>query len=450
MKAALYARVSTDMQSEGYSIDAQKELLAAYCKLKGIREYEYYVDPGFSGSSTHRPMMEKMISDCKERLVDIVIVYKLDRLSRSQKDTLYLIEEIFIPNGVDFVSISENFDTSTPFGKAMIGILSVFAQLERETIRERTRMGMRERVKAGYYPGGGRLPMGYDYDSERGILVPNERAGMVAEIYDMYISGASAQSIADYFGLKYDKLVTQIIRGKVNYGAIVYQGVEYPGRHEGIVTKEIYEQANRIMQSRSKNNIRSGSNLLTGLIYCGVCGAKMRYQKWGKAGHKICCYSQQSDKAYMIKDPNCDNLKHSAADIERAVLSEIFKFSLDPSRLREYSEQSGTRRIEMLKNQIAANTRRINNLLGFISEGIAVEETKAKLQSLKAENARMETSLAEDTKKEEKLESFRRSITNLDKIWGELDQDAKRAILLALVSRIVITRDKVDIYYTFE
>ena len=81
--------------------------------------------------------------------IDCVVVYKLDRISRSQKDTLYLIEEVFNPNNIGFVSVKENFDTTSPFGKAMIGILSVFAQLERETIYERTRMGMKERVKSG-------------------------------------------------------------------------------------------------------------------------------------------------------------------------------------------------------------------------------------------------------------------------------------------------------------
>lgn len=90
-----------------------------------------------------------MVSDIKNGLVSHVVVYKLDRLSRSQKDTLYLIEDVLIPNGVSFVSLNENMDTSTPIGRAMLGIMSAFAQLERETIRERTRMGMKERIKSG-------------------------------------------------------------------------------------------------------------------------------------------------------------------------------------------------------------------------------------------------------------------------------------------------------------
>ena len=175
MVTALYARVSTDAQAEeGYSIDIQGERLEAYCNLKGYESFEHYIDGGYSGSNLNRPSMQRLIQDCKDKKIDRVVVYKLDRLSRSQKDTLYLIEEVFLPHGVDFVSINESFDTSTPFGRAVIGILSVFAQLERENIRERTRAGMLGRVRDGYWPGGGRVPFGYDYDAKLNILVPNK------------------------------------------------------------------------------------------------------------------------------------------------------------------------------------------------------------------------------------------------------------------------------------
>ena len=161
--AALYIRVSTDAQyEEGYSVDAQKEMLTAFCKTKNIKNYKFYIDGGFTGSNIDRPEMVKLIDDVKNEKISHVVVYKLDRLSRSQKDTLYLIEDIFNPYGVDFISLNENMDTSTPIGRAMLGIMSAFAQLERETIRERTRMGMKERVKSGLWMGGGR-------GGERGI-----------------------------------------------------------------------------------------------------------------------------------------------------------------------------------------------------------------------------------------------------------------------------------------
>ena len=134
---ALYTRVSTDYQfEEGYSLDAQEEKLKKWCELKDYDSFKVYPDGGWSGSNLKRPKMQELIDDIKHHRVKAVVVYKLDRLSRSQKDTLYLLEDVFIPNNVDFISLNENFDTSTSYGRAMIGILSVFAQLERENIRD--------------------------------------------------------------------------------------------------------------------------------------------------------------------------------------------------------------------------------------------------------------------------------------------------------------------------
>ena len=155
-RAALYLRVSTQEQAqEGYSIGEQKERLIAYCKALDWLITDVYVDGGYSGSNLNRPGIQKLMDETDK--FDVVLVYKLDRLSRSQRDTLYLIEEAFLPHNVDFVSMQESFDTATPFGKAMIGLLAVFAQLEREQIKERTRMGRIARAKSGLYRGGGNV-----------------------------------------------------------------------------------------------------------------------------------------------------------------------------------------------------------------------------------------------------------------------------------------------------
>ena len=134
-RVAIYVRVSTARQDqEGYSIPMQKERLVAYCKAKGWIVAGLFVDPGHSGASLERPGMTALIAGVEAEKYDIVLVYKLDRLSRSQKDTLFLIEDIFMANETDFVSMQESFDTSTIFGRAMVGILSVFNQMEKETI----------------------------------------------------------------------------------------------------------------------------------------------------------------------------------------------------------------------------------------------------------------------------------------------------------------------------
>jgi len=225
LKAALYIRVSTDAQrEEGYSIDAQKQMLEAHCVSRGIKDYEFYIDGGYTGSNIDRPELQRMINDAKVGSISHVVVYKLDRLSRSQKDTLYIIEDILNPHNVDFTSINEHMDTSSPMGRLMLGILSAFAQLERENIRERTRMGMIERVKSGLWPGGGRIPFGYEYDKEQGILVPNQDAETVRKIYALYIKGYSLNRISQMVGLKYEKLAYQILTRKSNAGFITYNG----------------------------------------------------------------------------------------------------------------------------------------------------------------------------------------------------------------------------------
>ncbi len=137
IRGACYVRVSTDNQLENYSIEEQTDRLKSYCAAKDITITKFYTDGGYSGGNTNRPALQQMLADITAGNIDVVVVYKLDRLSRSQKDTLMLIEDKFIANSVNFISVNENFDTASPFGKAMIGMLSVFAQLEKDQITER-------------------------------------------------------------------------------------------------------------------------------------------------------------------------------------------------------------------------------------------------------------------------------------------------------------------------
>ena len=190
-----YVRVSTENQLENYSIDEQIERIRAYCTAKGWSLAKIYSDGGYSGGNIERPALKEMLLHLSD--VNAVVVYKLDRLSRSQKDTLTLIEDRFLPSNTDFISINENFDTSTPFGRAMIGILSVFAQLEKDQITERFTMGRIGRSKAGYYHGGSTSPTGYDYKD--GLLVVNEyEAAIVRTIFSQFLNGKSINAIANY------------------------------------------------------------------------------------------------------------------------------------------------------------------------------------------------------------------------------------------------------------
>ena len=442
--AAIYIRVSTDAQAEeGYSIDAQKEQLAAYCISKGIKDYEFYIDGGWSGSNIERPEMQRLIKDAKEDKLSHCIVYKLDRLSRSQKDTLYIIEDVLNPHGVDFVSLTESLDTSTPMGRLMIGILSAFAQLERENIRLRTRMGMKERVKEGYWMGGGRIPFGYDYDKEEGVLVPNKDAEKVRQIYDLYIQGYAAQTIANMLGLKYDRLAIQILKRKSNYGIIEYNGEEYQGRHEPIISKETYDIAMNEMLKRSVTNVTTSDYLLTGLVYCGKCGAKMRYQKWGNKGTKLICYSQQKSKPYLVKDPNCDQEKVWSDEIEDYIVKLLFNLKNKTKETQNDSLEAST--LDILNEQreeIEKKIKRLYNLYAESEDDILIDtinENKKKLANIKK---RIENEITQHNILINRDE-LKNTIVTLEETWNFMSKHERQNIVRNVVDKVTITDDNI-------
>lgn len=445
--AAVYIRVSTEGQrEEGYSIEAQTALLSAYCTAREIREYELYIDGGFTGSNLERPEMQRLCRDVREGHISHVLVYKLDRLSRSQKDTLYLIEDVFNPHGVTFISMNENMDTSTPIGRAMLGIMSAFAQLERETIRERTRMGMVERVKQGYWPGGGKIPFGYDYDREKGILVPNDDAQTVKNAYRLYLSGYSTDRIARMLGLRYEHLAMQILKRKTNAGYIVYNGKEYKGRHEAIISEETYEKAMEEMRQRARKPINGGQYLLTGLLVCGKCGGRMRYQKWGKKDVKIVCYSRDKSKRHLVKDPDCDNKRHDADEIEEIVLLDLFSISALPKKREE--EASELTLLAKQENAIRMKLRRLYDLYGEGGDEMLIEAITAQKKALEAISGKRKE---EEKIREEAAKNMetRKTVGKIQESWPYLSMEEKKKLIRSCVEKVVITDDTVDVYYTF-
>ena len=451
--AAIYIRVSTDYQAEeGYSIEAQKEQLTAYCVSKRIKDYDYYIDGGWSGSNIDRPEIQRLIADVKEDKISHVIVYKLDRLSRSQKDTLFLIEDVFNPHGVDFVSLNESMDTSTPMGRLMIGILSAFAQLERENIKLRTRMGMKERVKTGKWMGGGNPPFGFDYDRNQGILVPNQDAEKVRQIYSLYIEGYTPQNIATMLGLKYDRLIVQILRRKNNYGSIEYKGEEYKGAHQAIISKETYDRAMQCMEERKVVRATNNSHLLTGLIYCGKCGARMRYVKWSKKGYRIACYSRLGDKEYMIKDANCDQEYFWADEVEEIVIKSIMEFADNyTSNNNNNNPTKKINAVEMLQQQQKELNKQLRKLYLVYAESDdednilldTIEDIKAQIN--KVSNKLIIERNAEISKKikDEKI----LMCSTIKNLWDIITPLQQRNIVKKLIDKITITDSNVHINF---
>ncbi len=445
IKAGLYARVSTDSQLEGYSIDAQKEFLISYAKSKDYTEFEFYIDGGYSGKDLNRPAIQRLIEDCKNHKIDAVFVFKLDRISRSQRDTLYLIEEVFNKYDVSFISMRENFDTSSPFGKAMIGVLSVFAQLERETILERTRIGLKKRAEAGLWRGGGKIPFPYRYDRNTGTLVPiPEQVELLHKMISLYISGKSFNAIGNIVGMDESMVETRIL-SITNTGKVPYRDEVFDGQHEAVVSDELYEEILRVNKVRSREKYER-HYLLSGKVYCGDCGAKYRYQKWGKR-LIMYCYSQQKSKPKYIKDPNCKNKRWDTFEVEDAVLEELFKMSLDIDLFKKTFNIATVNVKNELKTRLEEIKKQINNLLNFIASGIAVDETNKKITELEKEKEMIEEKLISSDQKEKDNKVSLNMIKNLKATWFDMDFDEQRRIIEHLIDKVIVNDNEINIYY---
>jgi site-specific DNA recombinase len=465
-RAALYIRVSTlEQAQEGYSVGEQRERLIAYCKAQDWLIADIYVDGGYTGSNLNRPGIQKLMSETEK--FDVVLVYKLDRLSRSQRDTLYLIEEIFRPNKVDFVSMQESFDTSSPFGKAMIGLLAVFAQLEREQIKERTWMGRVARAKTGLHHGGGNIPIGYDYEDGKLIVNPYE-AEQVRKIYEWYLSGASLKAITDKlqdagYTNKYSSYnswssVRNILENETYIGRLHFGDVVVDHAHEAIITEEQFNAA-QILRGKRREQFGShafqSKHVLTGLLFCGHCGGRYYLRNTGKYSY-YACYSRTKQMKNMIKDPNCQNKIWRAQDLEPIIEEKILALLRNPKIAEELAAGKPKAPAPVSKNtDIGRRIREIDRQIGKLMElyqqdDIPPELLGEKINRLYGEKTALENSIApvEETNAMP-LDLVAELITNAAEIWDFADENQKRRILQSLISRIVLTDDQVDIEWAF-
>ncbi len=444
---ACYCRVSTESQIENYSIDEQRERLEAFCKAHGWTDPKMYIDPGFSGGSLNRPALNKLIDDVKAQRINTVVVYKLDRLSRSQKDTLYLIEDIFGKNNTDFISVCENFDTSTPLGKAMIGIISVFAQLEKDQITERFTMGRIGRAKNGLFHGGGAAPTGYDYVD--GHLVVNEFAAMqVREVFSRFLHGESVHAIQRYMSEHYGgwsshTLVYAVLKNSVYIGKVKFAGEEYDGEHSPIISAEMFYETQRLLGERSANTqehqktpFRAGF-LLSGLVYCGNCGAKYH----GNHGYYKCYSRAKSDKKYII-DPNCKNPNVTIGELDDYVKNEIYRASVNPSSIEKYQETTDPNidRRNALTEHLEKIRAQADKLLDLYQIGnIPVDSIGARLQALEAERERIQTQLDSVPKIYiNRRQEFDENLARCHEVLENAPLEEQRLYVASIIRRIIV------------
>lgn len=439
-----YLRVSTEAQTEKYGLDIQKQKIIEYCGHEGVIIDKWYVDGGYSGSKLDRPEIQELLDDAEKGQIAKVFIYKLDRMSRDVIDTLNLLYRVLPKYEVQVISMTEDLRFENPMDKVMIGVNAIMGQYEREVIYMRTRAGMKERVKKGLWMGGGRVPWGYYYDRNDGILHPHpEQAEMVRKTYEMYIDGYSCDKIAKILGFKGERIVDQILKRKSNIGIIEYNGQEYNGKHEPIVSKEIFYKAQECMKRRHTNSHIANNHILTGLCYCGRCGARMRYQKWGKY-HKLVCYSQygESGKQYMIKDPNCDNEKVRAARIEEEVEDCFKRFIINVEEKQSHKSNQ-----KFIESAIDKSNSKIKKLYHLYAEN----ENDNLLEVIREEEERLKE-LKKDLQEEIKKESDNKSldlkeIKRVADVWDMIDNKEKNKVLKMCVDKVVIDGEDIEIHF---
>lgn len=456
-KVACYVRVSTENQIENYSIDEQTERLEAYCKAKDYAIYKIYTDGGYSGGNMNRPALNAMLADIEHKLFDTIIVYKLDRLSRSQKDTLMLIEDCFLANNIDFVSVSENFDTSTPFGRAMIGILSVFAQLEKDQITERFTMGRIGRSKSGLFHGGGNAPKGYNYINGH-LEINTVEAEQVKEIFSLFLSGKSVNAISKIMTKKYnDNLwknaaqITNCIRNSIYIGKVKFKGVEYDGEHQPIISEEDFRRANELLESNDrikfpaqKTPFRAGF-LLSSLIYCKNCGAR-----YSACHGYYKCYSRSKSTAKFVKDPSCKNKNWKIDELDALVISEIHKIAIDDAYKKLFKKEEKANDTKSIKTEISKINAQINRLLDLYQiSDIPIDTIKSKITALTDKKDKLNELLSENSRTDN-YEAFQVALNKFEALDDTSGIEERRLLISTLIERITIDEESVNITWRIE
>lgn len=472
-KVALYVRVSTTSQlEEGYSIEEQKSKLESYCDIKDWHVYKVYTDGGFSGSTTERPALEQLIKDAQSKLFDTVLVYKLDRLSRSQKDTLYLIEDIFLKNNIEFVSLLENFDTSTPFGRAVIGLLSVFAQLEREQIKERMQLGKLGRAKAGKSMMWAKTSYGYSYNKDTGTMTVNEYEALaVKEIFTSYLAGMSITKLRDKINEEYPKqpawsyrTIRGILANPVYCGLNQYKGQTFQGTHKAIISLDDFEQTQRELAKRQQtakelSNPRpfQAKYMLSGLAQCGYCHAPLKVilgqkRKDGTRFKRYECYQRhpRKTKGVTVYNDNkkCESGYYDMDLLEHYVLTRISQLQNDPDKIQELFSDDTSPAVDKqaIQKQIDSLTLKLSKLNDlYLDDRITLDELRTKSSDF----IKQRTALEEEMKKAstDKQAGRKDKIENLLDASSvlEMSYDNQKVIVRELIDKVQVTSDKIVI-----
>ncbi len=484
VRAAFYVRVSTDSQAqrdEG-SLETQEQRLRAALQARGEIEPEILVfrEEGQSGKDLNRPEMHRLLAAIRSGAIDRLMVTRLDRLSRSLKD-FYELHELMEQHHVEFVSLHETFDTSTPVGRAMLKLILVFAELERETTAERTRASMRARAERGLWNGGAPV-LGYDAAVGGVLQINEEEATVVRLAFTKYIELRSANKVARWLneqghrrkvwdsrrkgnrgGQKFSKdSILNMLTNEHYRGNITHKGSVHEGRHTAIVDDETWTRTREIRERNSVNQRGTSTRikydyLLTGLLRCDCGGAltPSSANSRGKRYHYYRCVAAQKRP-----DHTCPVGRMSAETLDQAILNVVRDAAKDPALVQEALAEAERIHLEMvqpkqdelrrLRSELDRAQAKATQLVeASLSDGLGATRTlKRMLSEVETQIGQLEGAIATargdlDHHENSALnaELVLQALRCFDAAFDHLSLPEKRELIALLVSSVRVHKD---------
>ncbi|MEO5365374.1 MAG: recombinase family protein [Magnetococcus sp. WYHC-3] len=386
VRCAVYTRKSTEegLDQEFNSLDSQREACLAYIASQKAEGWmpvpDRYDDPAFSGGTLNRPALQRLLGDIDAGKVDCVVAYKLDRLSRSLVDFTRLVE-VFERRNVTFVSVTQSFNTTTSMGRLTLNILLSFAQFERETTADRIRDKYAASRQKGIWMGG-HPPLGYDIRNRELTVNPRE-AEQVRHLFRRFAEcGSPTQVITELraSGIRNKSWTTsegvhregnpihkaalyRILKNPVYIGEVVYREVSYPGKHQPIVARELWERVHGLIEehNRPHSTLPRGQTPfpLKGLVRCGHCGVAMKPTHTRKSGQIQYRYYICLNAARTSHD-QCILPSVPAAELERLVLSRVRGLLKSPEVVARAIRQVRKADPEMNEREIITHLARLD------------------------------------------------------------------------------------------
>ena len=414
MKVGAYIRRSTDESHQPYTLRAQTDSIANYVKSQGPEwQIVSMHEDSASGKSMKREGLETLLSRARDNEFDIVVVYKIDRISRRLRDFVEIIH-LLNEAGVSFRSVTEPIDTASPMGRAFMNILAVFAEFESDLIVERTVAGMNKKAELGEWCGG-TVPYGYSNMKKEKTLIANEKeAAIVERIYQLYVKRRmGARSIAKKLNTEGHRTknsrnwsvdaIIRILRSPLYTGNIIRNGKVYPGKHSYIVTPQIWENTQQILNERRDSHSLRRSNgsdyLLSGLLRCSRCKASlvgMSAYGRNKRYDYYCC-------SCRTRYGECDLPRMSKQKLEEAILGQLREIlqndNLVTKLVKKVNERSRVkapdfqRQLRLVEQKII----RTENLADLYFESFAKEGSLSRLVETKLNKIALELEQLKET-----------------------------------------------------